>query len=233
MNAKHSAAIMTGPIARPSRPSVRFTALPAPTMMKAPKITKNQPRSNTSSLKNGNASEVANGGRPRLAIAKQAAAAISVSSSRRMPARKAPVALLGDLQIVVVEADQPERERHAEHDPDVRVGRVGPQHGRDGDAGEDHQPAHGRRAALGLEMRLRPVLADRLSLALAQAQMVDDPRPEQEHEHHRRHRGAAGAHRQIAEDIEHRNRAGEIREPIQHRFNLVASDRLRPARSGA
>ena len=32
---KLAAAIITGTMARPSRPSVRFTALPAPTMMKA------------------------------------------------------------------------------------------------------------------------------------------------------------------------------------------------------
>ena len=51
-------------MASPSRPSVRFTALPAPTMTKAPKTMKNQPRLMTESLKNGKASEVANGGRP-------------------------------------------------------------------------------------------------------------------------------------------------------------------------
>ena len=61
---KLAAAIMTGTMASPSRPSVRFTALPAPTMMKIAKITKNQPRLITSSLKNGNTSEVENGARP-------------------------------------------------------------------------------------------------------------------------------------------------------------------------
>ena len=58
---KLAAAIMTGTMARPSRPSVRLTALPAPTMMKAPKITKNQPKFSTTSLKNGITSEVENG----------------------------------------------------------------------------------------------------------------------------------------------------------------------------
>ena len=61
---KLAAAIMTGTMARPSRPSVRFTALPAPTMTKAPKITKNQPKFSTMSLKNGITSEVENGSRP-------------------------------------------------------------------------------------------------------------------------------------------------------------------------
>ena len=61
---KLAAAIMTGTIASPSRPSVRLTALPAPTMTKAPKITKNQPKLNTISLKNGIASEVEDASRP-------------------------------------------------------------------------------------------------------------------------------------------------------------------------
>ena len=64
-----NAAMMTGTVASPSSPSVRFTALPAPTMMKAPNTTKNQPSGSTSSLKNGKVSEVANAPRPRLAMA--------------------------------------------------------------------------------------------------------------------------------------------------------------------
>src|SRR5262249_23120196 len=44
---KHPVAIITGTIASPSRPSVRFTALPAPTMMNAPNMTKNQPSGST------------------------------------------------------------------------------------------------------------------------------------------------------------------------------------------
>ena len=70
---KLAAAIITGTIASPSRPSVRFTALPAPTMMKAPNSTKNQPRLITSSLKNGNTSEVANGCAPEIARAQKQA----------------------------------------------------------------------------------------------------------------------------------------------------------------
>ena len=58
------AAIMTGTMARPSRPSVKLTALPAPTMMNAPKITKNQPKFSATSLKNGSTREVENGTRP-------------------------------------------------------------------------------------------------------------------------------------------------------------------------
>ncbi len=63
---------------------MRFTALPAPTMMNAPNTTKNQPRSTTASLKIGIVSEVANGGRPMLAMARQAAAAMMISIASRM-----------------------------------------------------------------------------------------------------------------------------------------------------
>ena len=44
MTPKVPQAIITGTMARPSRPSVMFTALPAPTMTKAANSTKNQPR---------------------------------------------------------------------------------------------------------------------------------------------------------------------------------------------
>ena len=56
--------MITGTVASPSRPSVRFTAFPAPTMMKLPNTIKNQPSGMTSSLKKGKVSEVANGWRP-------------------------------------------------------------------------------------------------------------------------------------------------------------------------
>ena len=42
-------------------------------------------------------------------------------------AGKAVVRLLGDLQIIVVEPDQAEAQRHPQHDPDVRISRVCPQ----------------------------------------------------------------------------------------------------------
>ena len=45
MRPKQAAAIMTGTMASPSSPSVRFTALPAPTITKQANGTKNQPSS--------------------------------------------------------------------------------------------------------------------------------------------------------------------------------------------
>ena len=84
---KLAAAIITGTMARPSSPSVRFTALPAPTMMNMAKTTKNQPRLITSSLKNGNTSDVAKVGMAgtcaSLTRMTQATPAMTASTSSR------------------------------------------------------------------------------------------------------------------------------------------------------
>ena len=53
MNAKQAATKMTGTVASPSRPSVRFTALDAPTITKTENGIKNQLRFTNKSLKNG------------------------------------------------------------------------------------------------------------------------------------------------------------------------------------
>ena len=220
MPTKLADAIITGPMARPSRPSVRFTALPAPTMMKAAKIGKNQPRLMTRSLNTGNTSEVAKAGRPRLAMAMQAAAsAMPASIASREHAGKTRVGLPRHLEVIVIEADQAEAERHRQHDPDIWVARIGPEQSRDDDARQDHQPAHGRRAGLGEDVRLRAVGADRLALALAQPQMIDDPRAEHEHEHQRGDHRARRPHGEIAEHVEERQRAGKVGQPVEHRIN--------------
>ena len=53
MNAKQPATNITGTVANPSRPSVRFTALDDPIITNAEKGIKNQPRSIIKFLKNG------------------------------------------------------------------------------------------------------------------------------------------------------------------------------------
>src|SRR4051794_30309389 len=118
------------------------------------------------------------------------------------------MALLGDLEVIVIEADQAEGERHPEYDPDVRVEWIGPKHRGDDEARQDHQPAHSRRAALGDEMRLRAVVADRLALALAYPEHVDERAAEQEHEHQRGDDGAAGAKGDVTENVEQRDLVG-------------------------
>ena len=151
-------------------------------------------------------------------------------------AGKAVMALLRHLQIIVVETDKAEAQRDREHDPDIGIERVGPQHGRDQYTGQDHQAAHGRRALLGHQMRLRAVGADRLALALAKAQMIDDPGTEQKHEQRCGHHRAAGAERDVAKYVERRskrpqgrNGIGQIDQPVKHSVRPIP--RLRRARS--
>ena len=202
---------------------MRLTALPAPTITKVPSSTKAQPRLITSSLKNGNTSEVAIGPLARCDSAVHGDDRDHRLGQQARAAGKAGMALLGDLQIVVIKADQAEAQRHPEHDPHIRAGRVRPQQGRDQQAGEDHQPAHGGRALLGDQMRLRAVGADRLALALLETQQVDHRAAEQEHEHQRGDDGAAGAKRDVTEDVEERDLVGEFGQPIEHRIKSCRS----------
>ena len=78
---KTAAAIMTGPMASPSSPSVKFTAFEAPTITKTPKARKNQLKSINKLLKKGTAREVANSGLIRLIIQRVEAVAIRACKS--------------------------------------------------------------------------------------------------------------------------------------------------------
>src|SRR3546814_12272683 len=66
---------------------------------------------------------------------------------------------LPDLVVIVEKADRAEAERHAQARPDIGILEIHPQQDRERQAGEDHQPAHRRRAALG-EVRLGAVAAE-------------------------------------------------------------------------
>ena len=83
MTPKDAAAIMIGTIASPSRPSVRFTALPAPTMTKQENGTKNQPRLMMNSLAKGKVSDDENGAWPLCMITQAAMPAMTNSSASR------------------------------------------------------------------------------------------------------------------------------------------------------
>ena len=61
MKPKQPAAIITGTMASPSSPSVRFTELEAPTITKIAKGMKSTPSGISSSLRNGTASPVDSG----------------------------------------------------------------------------------------------------------------------------------------------------------------------------
>ena len=53
MKAKQAATKITGTVAKPSNPSVKFTALAEPIIKKIPKGMKNNPKSKTKFLKKG------------------------------------------------------------------------------------------------------------------------------------------------------------------------------------
>ena len=126
------------------------------------------------------------------------------------------------LQVVVIKADGAVADRHAQHDPDVGVAEVRPQQRRDDDAGDDHEPAHGRRADFG-EVRLGAVVADRLPLALLDAQQIDDAGPEQHDEQQRGEDGAAGAEGDVFENVQDPDLIAEVHQLIQHPTLRTAS----------
>ena len=115
--------------------------------------------------------------------------------------RNALVAGLGNLVVIVEEPDQAEAQRHGETGPDERIAQIHPDQHRQRQADQDHQPAHGRRAALG-EVGLRPVLADRLALALADAQHGDETRANDEADDQRGHQCRSGTERLVAHEVE-------------------------------
>ena len=72
------------------------------------------------------------------------------------------------------------------------------------------------------------VFADGLSLALFDPQQIDDRRSEQENEQQRRHDRAAGAERNIAENIQRADIVAELDEFVEHSSPLAAGPRGDP-----
>src|SRR5690606_32720984 len=105
---------------------------------------------------------------------------------------------------------------------DIDIAEVGPEERRGDHRGEDHQPAHGRRAGL-LEMGLRAVGADRLALALADAEGVDDLRPEEENEERGSEQRCASPEGDVAEQIEYLEMVRQLHQPQQHLFYPLLS----------
>jgi hypothetical protein len=167
---------------------------------------KNQPRLTIQSLRKGNVSEDENPGRhPRD------------QEFRRQPppAGNSQMRLFRDLQIVVVEADRAEAHGDQQHGPDIDRGKVTPQERRADNAGKHHKPAHCRRPGL-LEVRLRTVGADRLALALSNAQRVDDRRPKQEDDKCGGNQRATRPEGDVAEDIEELELVSQSGQQHQH-----------------
>ena len=126
--------------------------------------------------------------------------------------------LLGHLGIVIGKADQPEGQRHQKHDPDIDGIQPRPEHGRHHQRRQDQKAPHRRRARLD-EMGLRPVIADRLALALLAPQKVDQRSSEDETKDQRGKEGRPGAERDVAEQVEDVAAVRELRQPVQHSFH--------------
>ncbi len=108
----------------------------------------------------------------------------------------------GDLQIIIHEAEQTERDRDQQHGPNVEIGKVRPQQCREHQRNQDQKSAHGGRTLFFDDMTLRTIAADRLSLALGQFQPADESGPDDKTDEKRRHHRTAGAEREIAEHVE-------------------------------
>src|SRR5690606_31660638 len=73
----------------------------------------------------------------------------------------------------------------------------------------------------------RPVLTDRLALALPHAQRIDHSGAKQEHKEQRRDDRAAGPKGKVAEDIEDRKSVCELLQEIEHGTWSVPSSALK------
>ena len=155
-------------MASPSRPSVQVHRVAgADDDRRSPKITKNQPRLITSSLKNGNTSEVENGARPNSHKRDAGDERDGGFDRERAASGESGMRLLGDFQIVVVEADQAEAERHARARP-RRRGCDGLAHSSVETSMPDRiiRPPMVGVPALAMMCDCGPSVADRLALAL-------------------------------------------------------------------
>ena len=94
MSPKVAAAIITGTMARPSSPSVRLTALPAPAITRTPSSTNTPPSGSTTFLKNGTVSDEEKPALPTRITAQAAMPATAISASRRSLPETPPTVLL-------------------------------------------------------------------------------------------------------------------------------------------
>ena len=130
------------------------------------------------------------------------------------PARDPGMCILGDLGIVVAEADQPEGDGHEKHHPDIADIQPRPEERRCQKRAEDQHAAHGRRAGLGGEVAFGAIIADGLAVFLFRPEQVDERTSEEEAEDQRGEEGAAGAEGDIAEKVEDIPAIGKGRKPV-------------------
>ncbi len=168
-----AAAIITGTMASPSSPSVKFTALAAPAMVTMPTTTKKRPMGSSRVSRKGTASMPERCGASICMIAQVARAADAEFDRQAGTAGKPVRRSLGDFIVVIQEAEQSKGKRHQQHDPDIAVGEAGPEQRRTDPGDQDQEAAHGGRAGFFDDVTLRPVGADGLALALLFLQPAD------------------------------------------------------------
>ena len=159
---------------------------------------KNQPRSGCSLFKEGNGQ----GGVERR---------VDIERDRRQQgqhclghqfsaAGQAPIVLLDDLEIVVIEADEAEAQGYHDHHPDVGIVEFRPEEGGNQGGEDDHQAAHGGGAVLG-KVGLGAVFPDILA-DLQLPQLVNEPGAHHHGDDQGGENGEDGPEGDVAEDIE-------------------------------
>ena len=120
-----------------------------------------------------------------------------------LPARRKPARVADDeLQIIIVETDEPKGEGHGEHRPHEAVRKVRPQQSADQGRHQDERAAHRGRARLR-QVRLWPVVAHHLSDLIAR-QARDHAGTDEERDHKRRGHRENGAQGEVGEYVKPR-----------------------------
>src|SRR5690606_21873350 len=126
------------------------------------------------------------------------------------PRREALGIAVHHLAVVVDPADDPEGERHEQHDPYEAVREVAPEKRGEHDGDQDERSAHRRRAGLG-EVRARAVVAHGLA-DLVGRQLADHVRAEPDRDRERREAREDRPQRDVVEDVED---AGVLCQPLR------------------
>ena len=190
--------MVTGPMARPSRPSVRLTALAHPTMTKTAKGDEKESQVRLDFLEKRDGQ---GGVESRIDVEPDGRHQGHQGLGHQLgPAAEPLVVLFDDLEVVVEETDEAEAQGYQDQKPDKGVVQLGPQDG-GGQGGEnDHQPPHGGGAGLG-KVGLGAVFPDILA-DLHGPELADEPAPHHHGDDQGREDGEDGPEGDVPEDIE-------------------------------
>ena len=116
------------------------------------------------------------------------------------PAAQPLIMLFDDLEIVVPKTDDAKPQGHQDQEPDIGIVQFGPEQGGRQGGENDHQPPHGGGAVFGV-MRLGALFPDRLA-DLQLLELADEPGPHQHGNNQGRQNGKDGPEGYVPEDIE-------------------------------